>query len=304
MPESPYSGSFWARIGRRAHLSHAHLEVKTGTEHAKSAGNHGTNPENSSEQSADQRFLDDQKPRGDRMRFAFPPLTPVVRAMLIVLFGSFVVQSVAFGIFQVQLSDWLALHTTLGIPLTWQWATYPLVEMPGPSAVVARGIDLLLIYSFGAYVESHLGRNRSLQLIAASIIGGALLPFAFGLLFPAFSIPIMGATVITWALMGAFAVITRGAPVGFFLMPSMSAWVFIGIFLVIVGLQSLWAQTPIPLLTALSAVASGILFTRWLERRPPRPKKGGNPPRRRNGAPHLSVITGGQASDDRTRWLN
>lgn len=238
------------------------------------------------------------------MRFAFPPLTPVVRAMLIVLFGSFVVQSVAFGIFQVQLSDWLALHTTLGIPLAWQWATYPLVEMPGPSAVVARGIDLLLIYSFGAYVESHLGRTRSVQLIAASIIGGALLPFVFGLLFPAFSIPIMGATAFTWALMGAFAVITRGAPVGFFLMPSMSAWVFIGIFLVIVGLQSLWAQTPIPLLTALSGVASGILFTRWLERRPPRPKKGGKPPRRRNGTPHLSVITGGQASDDRTRWLN
>jgi membrane associated rhomboid family serine protease len=237
------------------------------------------------------------------MRFAFPPLTPVIRAMLIVLFGSFVVQSIVEGVFRLQLSDWLALHMEIGIPLAWQWATYPLIEMPGPSAVVARGIDLLLIYSFGSYVESHLGRNRSLQLFLVSIVGGAVLPFVFGLLFPAVSIPLMGATVITWALMGAFAVITRGAPVGFFLMPTMSAWYFIGIFLVIVGLQSMWAQTPIPLLTSLSAVASGILFARWLEQRPPRPKKG-NPPRRRNGAPHLSVITGGQASDDRPRWLN
>ncbi len=238
------------------------------------------------------------------MRFAFPPLTPVVRAILIVLFGSFVVQSIAFGVFRLQLSDWLALRTEIGIPLAWQWATYPLVEMPGPSAVVARGIDLLLIYSFGAFVESHLGRKQSLQLLAVSIVGGAVLPFVFGLLFPAISIPLMGATVITWALMGAFAVLTRGAPVGFFLLPTMSAWVFIGIFLVIVGLQSMWAQTPIPILTALSAVASGILFTRWLERRPPPRSKKGNPPRRRNGAPHLSVITGGQASEDRPRWLN
>lgn len=236
------------------------------------------------------------------MRFAFPPLTPVVRAMLIVLFASFVVQSLVEGAFGIQTSDWLALHNDIGLPLAWQWATYPLVEAPGPSAVFARGIDLLLIYMFGAYVESHLGRNRTIQLVLVSIVGGAILPFVFGVLFPAFSIPLMGGTVITWALLGAFAVITRGAPVGFFMMPNLSAWAAIGIFLVIVALQSMWARTPVPLLAAISALVTGVLFMRWIERRPPKAKKN-NPPRRR-GASHLSVIPGGQSDDDRPRWLN
>lgn len=237
------------------------------------------------------------------MRFAFPPLTPVVRAILIVLFASFVVQSLVEGVFGIQLSNWLALRTEIGIPLAWQWATYPLVEIPGPSAVFARGIDLLLVYAFGGYVESHLGRNRTIQLVLVSVVGGAVMPLAFGLIFPAFAAALAGGTAITWALMGAFAVITRGAPVGFFLMPTMSAWAAIGVFMVITALSSMWARTPMELLTALGALLTGVLFTRWLERRPPRPKKGGPPPRRR-GASHLSVIPGGQSDDDRPRWLN
>ncbi len=236
------------------------------------------------------------------MRFAFPPLTPVVRAILLVLFASFVVQSLVEGALGIQLSDWLALHNDLGIPLAWQWATYPLVEAPGPGAVFARGIDLLLIYLFGAMVESHLGRNRTIQLVLVSVVGGAILPFVFGLLVPAFSIPLMGATAITWALMGAWAVLTRGAPVNFFMMPNMSAWYAIGVFLVIVALQSMWGRTPVPLLAAISALVTGVLFMRWVERRPPPAKKSGTP--RRRGASHLSVIPGGQSDDERPRWLN
>jgi membrane associated rhomboid family serine protease len=238
------------------------------------------------------------------MRFAFPPLTPVVRAILIVLFASFVVQSLLEGMVGIELSHWLALHTTIGVPLAWQWATYPLVEMPGPGAVFARGIALLLIYAFGGYVESHLGRNRTIQLAIVSVVGGAILPLAFGLIFPAFADALAGGTAITWALMGAFAVITRGAPVGFFLMPTMSAWAAIGVFLVITALSSMWERTPMPLLAAVSALVAGVLFTRWLERRPPpRPKKSSGSGRRR-GPSHLSVIPGGQSDEEKPRWLN
>ncbi|UJR81813.1 rhomboid family intramembrane serine protease [Sandaracinus amylolyticus] len=241
------------------------------------------------------------------MRFAFPPLTPVVRVILVVLFASFVAQSLLQGLIGLPLFDWLALSPELDVPLAWQWATYPLVEYVGSSAVISRAIDLLLIWTFGAMAESHLGRNRTLQLVVVSVLGGAILPLAFGLLFGDYAMPAAGAGAIAWAMMGAFAVITRGAPVNFVLMPSMSAWHALGVFLVITALQSMWARTPTPLLIALGALAAAVLFVRWIEQRPTRPTKktGGNGPRRRSGASHLQVIPGGQSSEDeRPRWLN
>ena len=241
------------------------------------------------------------------MRFAFPPLTPVVRATLIVLFAAFVLQSLLEGALGVPLSPWLALTTSrdaIGIPLAWQWATYPLVEYPGPGGVISRGIDMLLVWTFGALAESHLGRNRTIQLLGASLLGGAILPLAFGLLFPNIAAPVAGASALSWAMMGAFAMITRGAPVNFLFMPQMSAWHAVGVFLVITALQSMWLQTPTPLLIALGALAAAVLFMRWVERRPSRPTKKTGGGSKRRGPSHLSVIPGGQSDDERPRWLN
>ena len=241
------------------------------------------------------------------MRFAFPPLTPVVRVILVVLFASFVAQSLLQGLIGLPLFDWLSLSPELDVPLAWQWATYPLVEYVGSGAVISRAIDLLLVWSFGSMAESHLGRNRTIQLVVVSVIGGALLSLVFGLLFPDYAMPAAGAGALSWAMMGAFAVITRGAPVNFFMLPSMSAWQAIGVFVVITALQSMWARTPTPLLIALGALAAAVLFVRWVEQRPTRPAKkpGGGSPRRRGGASHLQVIPGGQSGEDeRPRWLN
>lgn len=236
------------------------------------------------------------------MKFAFPPLTPVVRATLIVLFASFVLQTV-LSPFGISLFDGLALTPSLHWPLAWQWATYPLVEYPAPSAVISRAFELLLVYSFGSYAEQSLGRNRMIALTATSVLAGAILPIAFGLLFQAYPfavMPLAGASAITFAYMGAFAVSTRGAPLSFFLMPTMSAWYVIGVFVVIEALQAVWMGTPVLLFAVLGGLAGGVLFTRWTERRPPTKKSS---PKRR-GASHLQVIPGGQSDDDKPRWLN
>ena len=84
------------------------------------------------------------------MKFAFPPLTPVIRATLIVLFASFVLQTVLrpFGM-TPSLFDLLALHPTIDLGLAWQWVTYPLVEYPSPGSVVSRDFDIMLLYSLG-----------------------------------------------------------------------------------------------------------------------------------------------------------
>lgn len=237
------------------------------------------------------------------MKFAFPPLTPVVRVTLIVLFASFVVQTI-LSPFGISLFDHLALTPVLDWPLAWQWATYPLVEYPSPGAVVSRAFELLLIYSFGSYAEQSLGRNRTIALTLAAVAAGAVLPIVFGLLFsgyPFAMLPLAGGTAITFAYMGAFAVSTRGAPLTFFLMPTMSAWAVIGIFVAIEALQAVWMGTPVLLFAVLGGLAGGVLFTRFTERRPPSKKA---PPKRRAGASHLQVIPGGQADDERPKWLN
>lgn len=241
------------------------------------------------------------------MRFAFPPLTPVVRAILVVLFASFVVQTLLQGLLDAPAFEWLALETRrdgIGLHTAWQWATYPLVEYVQDRMVIARAIDLLLIYTFGALAESHLGRNRTLQLVGVSIVGAVVLPVAFGLVFPDFAIPVAGASAITWAMMGAFAVLTRGAPVNFVFLPPMSAWLAVGAWLVITALQAMWMRTPTPLLVALGALATSVLFVRWTQQRPSRPAKKPGGGGKRRGASHLSVIPGGQSDDERPRWLN
>ena len=67
------------------------------------------------------------------------------------------------------------------------------------------------------------------------------------------------------------------------------------------ALQAFWIGTPIVLFGVLGGLAGGVLFTRWTERKPPAKKA---PPKRRPGASHLQVIPGGQADDERPKWLN
>lgn len=235
------------------------------------------------------------------MRFAFPPLTPVVRATMIVLLASFVLQTV-MSPFAVGLYSWLAMTPSPpALPLSWQWLTYPLVEHPSPGAVVARAFELLLIYTFGCYVEASLGRRRTIALILIAVPAGALVPLVFGLLFPTHAIPLSGASAITFALMGSFAVSSRGAPMTFFLMPTMSIWYVIAIFAGIEALQAFWIGSPVFFFAVIGGLAGGVLFTRWTERKPPAKKP---PPKRRAGASHLQVIPGGASESERPRWLN
>jgi membrane associated rhomboid family serine protease len=234
--------------------------------------------------------------------FAFPPLTPLVRATLIVLFASFVAQTVLEGLVHVPLFEWLALHYELQIPLAWQWATYVLVEPGVQGAPLSRALDLLFIYLWIAPFELEHGPRKTGILIGLAIVAGAILPLVLGLVLPSISVPLAGARALTWAGIGALCVRSRGAPMNFVFLPTMTAWQFAAAFLVIEALQCAWANTPTPLLASLGGLAAGVLYARHLER--PRPTKKTPPAKRRVGASHLQVIPGGQAGEDRPRWLN
>lgn len=237
------------------------------------------------------------------MRFAFPPLTPVVRAILIVLFASFVAQSLLQGMFALPVFEWLAMSPSPSIATSWQWATHVLVEYPSDRAVLARALELVFLYLWLSPFELEQGRNRTLMLAGLGAVGGALTTFAFGLLVPQVSIPHAGASAILWASIAALAVRTRGAPLNWAFFPSMNAWMLAGVFLVYEALQCAWMGTPTPLLASIGGFTAGVIYTRHILRPSP-PKKKPGAPRRRGGSSHLSVIPGGQAEDERPRWLN
>lgn len=237
------------------------------------------------------------------MRFAFPPLTPVVRAILVVLLSSFVLQTLLEAMSGVPVFESLALSVDPGLHTLWQWATYVLVEYPTERAVLNRALTLFFVYLWLAPVELEHGRNRTLGLAAAGVVGGALLAGVFGFVVPQLAVPLAGGSTITWACIAALAVRTRGAPLNWFLLPSMNAWALAGVFLVYEALQCAWMGTPTPLLSSIGAFAAGILYTRHIER-PSRPAKKPGGGGKRRGPSHLSVIHGGQSDDERPRWLN
>ncbi len=236
------------------------------------------------------------------MQSAFPPLTPVVRAALALLFASFVAQTLVFSVANVDLFGLLALWPGLGPATAWQWATHVLVEMPSDRMVINRALALLFVYFWIAPFELEFGRRSTLVLLGLSVVAGALLPLLFGLVAsPPLASPYAGASALTWAGIGALAIRTRGAPLNWVLLPTMNAWALALVFLVMDALQCAWAGTPTPLLGSLGGFAAGIWYTRRLTK-PRRPKKDPSPKRR--GGSHLRLVPGGQSESERPRWLN
>lgn len=232
------------------------------------------------------------------MQFNFPRLTPTVRTLLIVLTVVFVVQSVAEGLFHVPVSSWAALTPGVHLGLLWQWATYWVIELPG--GVLQRAFDVLFIYFMLSPLEERYGRRRILELMAIGIVGGALPVMLAGAALPAAFGGLAGASAIGAAGFGAFAVLSGGAMVSFFMLPPMSAWAVLGIFLGVSALNALWAHDASGLLSTLGGTGAGVLYARWLLR--PRSAKSPTPKKKPSGRPNLTVIEGG--ADDKPRWLN
>lgn len=232
------------------------------------------------------------------MQFNFPRLTPTVRTLLIVLVVVFVGQSIAEGLLHVPVSSWAAIHPGLHLGLLWQWATYWLIEVPG--GVLPRAFDLLFIYFMLAPLEERYGRRRVLELIAVGVLGGALPVMLLGALIPSAFGGLAGASAIGAAGFGAFAVLSAGAMVSFLLLPPMSAWSVLGIFLALSLLNAFWANDASGFLSTLGGSGAGILYARWLLR--PRSSKSPPPKKKPSGRPNLTVIDGGQG--DKPRWLN
>ena len=245
------------------------------------------------------------------MQPQFPPLTPTVRTLLVVLVVFFLGQTAAEGVLSIPLASWAALWPGIHVELAWQWATYWLVAIvQRPEDVFWHAVSLFVLYWSLSQFELAHGRGRLLALMASGVIGGALPAMIGGAIAPDLFGVAAGPSVLFYAWLGAFAVLQRGAKIGLWVvaLPSVSAWTMVGAMALLSALQAAWTHNLSGLFVSLGAIGGGVVFARIVSRPARSPKPSGGPPKKRAGRPNLKVIEGGGASsssdDDKPRWLN
>jgi len=238
------------------------------------------------------------------MQPQFPPITPTVRTLLVVLAVFFLGQTMAEGLLGIPLTSWAALTPGVHVELAWQWATYWLVAIVSrPSDVFWHLTLLFAIYWVLSMFEAEQGRSRLLALIGVAVVTGALPVMILGAVMPSIVGMLGGPSVLVIAWLGAFAAMRPDARVGVWIVaiPPISPWTMVGITLLIEALQAAWTHNASGIVSALGATAGGVAFARYVNR----PRRGKpTPPKKKPGRPNLKLIEGGAESDDKPRWLN
>jgi len=238
------------------------------------------------------------------VRFNFPPLTPLVRALLIGLAVAFVVEAIV-DLIGVPVFELLALDLSYGdgisFALAWQIFTHWFVWPTEPRALIDVGLDLLMIYFFLCPFEKTFGPKQTVVLSAVGVLTGAFVAIGLAFVFPR-PLPWSGASAIFAAAFGAFPVLFRDQKIMLFpLLIPMKAWHVILLGLGISALMAVLARDPHVFAVHAAALGSGGAYAKWLTR--PRDPKPATRRKRRRSGPDLRVIEGG-SDDDPPRWLN
>ncbi len=234
--------------------------------------------------------------------FSFPPLTPFVKKLLIVLFSAWILQIIVenwlgFGIFEA-----LALNTgELGVHTLWQLFTHVFATPTGPAYVFSMLITLVFLWWMLAPFEQRFGQKRTLQLCIFAALASAVPALIVGQLIPGTQ-RLFGAQAILIGSIAAFAWSYRGrGRMSFFGVIDMKP---VHIIYVVLGLSALMFITSrdlVSFVADLGAIGGGIGFIEWL-RRPPRPGRRRKAKKKKKRKGSLDVIDGGRPKEP--RWLN
>jgi membrane associated rhomboid family serine protease len=234
--------------------------------------------------------------------FSFPPLTPVVKNLIITLFCAFVLQVVLnFAHISVEM---LALDPAHLGPLTiLQVVSYVLVRPISEGQIFGLLVDLFFLWLIVSPFESAFGRRHTIELMLAGTLGGSLvvLPVALFAPSPNPAWVLFGSQSLTFAGMAAMTqMIGAGRKIMLFGVVPMTAR---QLLLAIVGfslLSFLISRDHLMFVSSLGAMAAGIGYVKYMSRAP-RPSA-----RSKRPATRFRVVRGGGGSDDsdRPKWLN
>lgn len=245
-----------------------------------------------------------------------PPLTPVVKLFLIVLFTAFVTQVVLENIVGLPVTELLAVSsgTPLGPFSLVQIFTHVLVNPLSPTSLVWMLVGLLFLWWVGSPFEMRLGPKQTWWMALVGTVSAGIGTLLAAQVMPGASLgngPIIVAFIVGYAV-----TLPPNAQLSFFgvlpLKPK-SLILFLVAFVVLGGLVG---ANFAGIVGDLTSIAASYGYMIWLlrPRRPkPRPttKRSDRPKRRKDHG--FQVIQGGGGGggddeddddDDRPRWLN
>lgn len=232
--------------------------------------------------------------------FAFPRLTPVVRKLLLLFLGAFVLELLLQRWAGVPVYEALALAPAApGVQTLWQMVTYVLVWPPNAGSVLPLLIGLVFLWWIMAPFEERFGPRRTWQLAGVATLAASAPALVVGLVLPQAYLlsgfdPILLGTIAAFA----WSIRHRGQLMLFGVVPMKATH----LILLVVGVSLLFflaSGNVLDLVADLGAVGGGVGFVHWMTRPPGRRRR---PKPRKRKAP-FTVVRGGQESD-RPRWLN
>lgn len=139
---------------------------------------------------------------GGGMQIAVPPVTPMVKNLLIVLAAAFLVQTLLVKTGFGSVVAWLSLYPPAVVSYfaLWQLVTYALLH----GGVWHLAMNCLGLWMLGGDVERFLGSRGFLKYFVICVFGGGLLHTLFGLL-SAQPRPVIGASAGVLGIVLAFA---------------------------------------------------------------------------------------------------
>jgi len=253
--------------------------------------------------------------------FRFPPLTPVVRVLLIVFVIGYVwlliasnwlgVPTLPFDLALVMNGPFLdgGLAATLGfhadtpafrIPNLWQVATYVLGADTSPRGVLPFIVQVVFFWLVVSPFELAFGKRRTIQVLVLSLFCGSAPALLFGLGLGGY---LMGFSTLILGPLAAYVWMLRikDQDANFFGVMQMKPAMMIGVVLFLSLLFFLASRNFMELVADLGATAGGIVFMERMSRPPKRKRKQSGGRKRPAG---FRVIEGGKGDDDEPRWLN
>jgi membrane associated rhomboid family serine protease len=180
-------------------------------------------------------------------------MTPVVRILLVLNIGIFVLQNTAPWITEV-----FEFYPPFAMFRPWTAVTYMFVHAPG---LMHIGFNMIALVFFGPRVEDRIGSKRFTVLYVLSGITGAFLSMIFS---P--TSPIIGASAGVFGVMLAFAHFWPDAPLliwGIFPVPARTMIIFTTIISIWSGFNG---GGNIAHFAHLGGYAGAWLYMRWLDR--------------------------------------
>ncbi|MEM6955513.1 MAG: hypothetical protein AAF645_07475 [Myxococcota bacterium] len=242
------------------------------------------------------------RPTPVRPAFNFPPLTPLVKTLLFVLWGCFIAQAVLVVWLDQEWPLLLMLEPVPSVRTAWQLFTYPFLSTGDP---LAMAISSLFFWWVVSPFEMRFGKPHTLKLLAVITVLAAIPVLIAGTILGGGRITIGPLVSVHAHIVGAIAAFAWahrfGGTMSIFGMFTLTAKQVIAALVLWSALYFLATRDITNLLADIGAVGAGVFYIERLSRPPKQPKKKSVD---RKGLKVIRGGGGGSDDDDPPKWLN